>query len=513
MVRYNREVIEPDVPQKDFPSSTIVHGSLWALGGQLAVALTTLLTVPFLVRFLGPEAYGIYSLISVIVTYLVFADLGMGVASTRFGSRALSVADREEEARVTWTSVAINAVPTLLIVMILSALASDLLDLFVDVSAPLLKTSAVALQIAAVAYLFRSLTQVLNTPLMTRMRMDLNTRITGLSIIIQSAAIIWVLIAGGGLIAVFFVTLVGSAFSSFATYLVSVRLLPEVATPRADPRLVRPILQFGFPLMISYIASVILGNAEKLFLAYFDSVVSLAHYSLAFTIAGGFALLSGALSQSLVPVFANFQALDLVEEGRALCNNLIRLILIGTLPVAALLMTFAGPFFTVWAGPEYGRESVLPFLILIIGAVVNLLANVPYIILMSYGRSDLVAKYHLIQLGPYLALAGYLTFTMGPIGAALAWTARNFIDLVQLSSAAAGTAVLDIQSIRQRVSGIAWSALILAIPVVIAILHKELQTLFLITFPCITVYAVVSWRVILDDDERSALKRLLRYRI
>ena len=46
-------------------------------------------------------------------------------------------------------------------------------------------------------------------------------------------------------------------------------------------------------------------------------------------------------------------------------------------PAALLLCVVARPFFTLWAGPEYGRESTLPLYILAAGLVFEVMAFFP----------------------------------------------------------------------------------------------------------------------------------------
>ena len=88
-----------------------------------------------------------------------------------------------------------------------------------------------------------------------------------------------------------------------------------------------------------------------------------------------------------------------------------------------LLCVVARPFFTLWAGPEYGRESTLPLYILAAGLVFEVMAFVPCIP-RAVGRSDLIARCHLIVMIPYLVVSAILISWYGAAGAAAAWSAR-----------------------------------------------------------------------------------------
>src|SRR5258706_16023182 len=92
-------------------TSRVVRGSFLNLGGQGVTMLATLVATPFVIRLLGVPGYGVLALVQVLIGYLSVADMGMGTASTRFGSVAHARGDDEGEAAAIWSSLAIAAVP------------------------------------------------------------------------------------------------------------------------------------------------------------------------------------------------------------------------------------------------------------------------------------------------------------------------------------------------------------------------------------------------------------------
>src|SRR5205823_8255163 len=108
-------------------ASTVARGSLWSVGGQAVTLLASFFATRFVVHRLPPDSYGVLVLVNVLVGYLAFADMGMGVASTKFATEAHAEGDAEE-AKVVWTAALIAAVPSLL--------AAALLPLFAPPLAP-----------------------------------------------------------------------------------------------------------------------------------------------------------------------------------------------------------------------------------------------------------------------------------------------------------------------------------------------------------------------------------------
>ena len=76
-------------------TTRVARGTLWTLVGHGAVMVASLVATPFTIRMLGPESYGVLALVNVLVGYLAFTDVGMGLTATRFrNGRARSVGRR-----------------------------------------------------------------------------------------------------------------------------------------------------------------------------------------------------------------------------------------------------------------------------------------------------------------------------------------------------------------------------------------------------------------------------------
>src|SRR5207248_664614 len=95
-------------------TARVLRGTSFGTAGQFTVLASSFLATPFVVRMLGAERYGVLGLVSLLVGYFLYADLGMGAASTRFGAEALGQQNRRKEVAVVWTSLLVASVPALL---------------------------------------------------------------------------------------------------------------------------------------------------------------------------------------------------------------------------------------------------------------------------------------------------------------------------------------------------------------------------------------------------------------
>ena len=430
----------PDAPTQAAPIVTgnqavsmagqVARGSLWSMGGQSVTLLASLLATPLLIRWLGAEAYGVWALINLLIGYLSFGDLGMGTASTRFGAEAHARGDDKGEAEIIWTALLLGLLPAMLLAVLLVFGAAPLLARVLGLPAHLQPEAVLALRIAALGFIARVAASVLNTPQLVRLRLRLNVAINTTAGVAQIALAPLALRLGGGLAGAALAVTAVNGFAALGHAFFSWRLLPQLRQPGFARTRAHALARFGGALVLSQLAALLLTNGEKLVLTRVASVKTLAYYSVAFTLANLLTMAPVALGQALLPAFTRLWASASAAELQAFYQHALRWLLLGTPPVLLLMAWGARPFLTLWAGPEFGRESSGPFYVLLAGLAVNVVAYVPLNLMIAAGRTQLLARYYWLELLPYLLLAGLLAARFGAIGAAAAWSVRAATDAI-----------------------------------------------------------------------------------
>jgi O-antigen/teichoic acid export membrane protein len=261
------------------------------------------------------------------------------------------------------------------------------------------------------------------------------------------------------------------------------------------------MVKFGAGLALSSIAAVLLINLEKLILTTQTSVEQLAYYSVAFTLSNAATLFGLSMSQSILPAFSQLLDPDRSSQLKALYSRVLKISVFGLLPLIAALFVIARTFFTVWAGPDFGRESTIPFYLLLGGLIFNLNAYIPSALILSAGRSDLFAKFYWIELVPYIIATAVLTGMYGADGAAQAWSARTIIDAFLFFWFA--KRVRGVET-RLDAAKIGIGAGLLAPAVVLTLVYSAnglwlSAPLLLISA---VIYALFVWKYVLADEER-----------
>lgn len=506
--------IDAGAPPRPGPglTSRVVRGSLWNLGGQGVTMLATLIATPFVIRLLGPPSYGVLALINVLIGYLSFADMGMGTASTRFGSQAHARGDDEGEATAIWSALALAAVPAMAVALALAFGARPLVERGLRLPAYLRDPAVIAVRLAAFGLFARAMAGVLNTPAVVRLRMDLVALVTVGTSVGQVLLVPVVIYLGGGLTGAVSVVAGAGVAAAVLYAVIGARLLPRMRRPHIRGELLKLLARFGGALVLSSLAAAVLTSAEKLLLPRYASVQALAFYSVAFTLAYMPTQLPVAILQSLVPAFSQLN----VNPDRTALHQLYRRSLRGMLywavPAAMFICAVARPFFSVWAGPEFGRESTLPLYLLMGGVVCEIMTYVPYAMLITLGRTGLIARCNVSLLVPYLIGSALLIHQFGAVGAAIAWSLRTLTGAIAFAYFAQRTSGFPYSLWPENRRDYLVAVVILLLPApLVGILTSSATLRVGVAIVAVAIYGVLILTRVLTGEERIALRRLLPF--
>lgn len=486
-------------------TTKVVKGSMWTLGGSVLPLGVSLLSTPFIIRFLGAESYGVLLLVGLIPTYFSFADFGMGIASTKFASEAFGQGDKQKEAKVVWTASAIALIASSVVAIPIFVFSDQIVGAL-NVPYHLLTQASVALRIAVAAFVLGILGSVVNSPMLARLRMDLNTITAAVPKILLAAVTPFILYFGGGIVgAVSWAFIVSIATLAVVVYF-SGRLLPEMFRAGISRDLFRPLLKFGGGWFFAMVAIILMANLEKFLVTKIVSVKALAFYSIAFTLASIASTLPVAMTQSLLPAFSQLLTPERHKELQALFSRTIKLNIIWLMPVLMIAFITAHPFLWFWAGPEFAEQSSLPFYVLLVGLLFNVSAYVPYAALVAGGKTGALSVVYFSELVFYALIASVFIYKFGIVGAALAWSLRVTVDAFILFYVSRKE--LDVRAgISNYWKPSVLGALILLPPTFIMLMPGTWgHLMYLMAICCCVAYSYLVWSRIVSEEERIWMK-------
>jgi O-antigen/teichoic acid export membrane protein len=394
--------------------------------------LLSLATVPAYLHVIGEARYGVLAVVWVVLGYFGVFDLGLTRATANQIARLRNDPPVVRE-RVFWTALSLNATLGTVGGVILLFVGRVLLENLLKVAPDLRSEVVTALPWLALAVPLTTVTLVLVGTLEGREQflMVNSLRIAGLAMfqLVPLAYAYWVGPSLTGIIMSATLALVVSTALSFVVAAVS---LPVRNRPRIDAERVGVLLRYGGWITVSGLVSPFLTVVDRVVIGSMLGATAVTRYTVPFALVSRVKLLSDSLARTIFP---RFSMLDRNEAARVSRESLRALAAVMTVLTVVGAVTL-DPFLRVWVGSDIASSSAPVGEILLIGFWLNSLAVVPFALLQAQGRPDLPAKFHVLELAPYIGgLVMGLHFA-GIQGAAWAWSGRAAADAVLLFWAA-----------------------------------------------------------------------------
>jgi O-antigen/teichoic acid export membrane protein len=401
---------------------------------QIYVAVIGIAILPYFLKLLGAEAYGLIGFFALLQSWFSLLDMGLTPTvareSARYSAGAL-------EALVFRRVV--RAITLIFFVIALIGggslwIAADAIAVnWLDTEGLMIREVVFALGVMAVGVSLRWMSGLYRGLLTGAERIALVSMVNVASATLRFIFVIPVMELYGYNITVFFTyQLVVIFLEYFSLFVLSRSVLPSINKCK-DSRIgfnlkaVAPLL--GFSMTIAFTSSVwvLVTQLDKLVLSGMLSLREYGYFVLAIQVAGGLTILTAPLATVLMPRMANAHAkgddASMILSYRQFTQ--FAAVIVGSAGITLALL--AKPILYVWTGDREVVENVAPIMRLYAcGNVCLAFAAFPYYIQYAIGDLKLhlwgnIAFAAILIPGVVLATSFY-----GAIGAGWVWFASNF---------------------------------------------------------------------------------------
>jgi O-antigen/teichoic acid export membrane protein len=235
----------------------------------------------------------------------------------------------------------------------------------------------------------------------------------------------------GGLVAARLVT-------GVALLLACIIKMPELRhAPRFEAGSLRDVFQLGGWMTISNLIGPILVYMDRFLIGAVLSVTAVAYYATPFEMISKLLIVPLAIIGPLFPAFA----VNSVQQDHArtilLLRRAVKYIFLAVFPITVLTVIFAYQGLKMWLGEAFAQHSASVLQWLAVGVLINCMSVVAAAVVQGYGRPDIAAKFHMLEMPLYVIVLWPMLHWYGIVGAAIAWTMRVTLDFVLLFTAAA----------------------------------------------------------------------------
>jgi len=394
--------------------------------GATVPIILSLIIVPLYLRLVGEARFGVLVLVWLFVGYFEFFDFGIGKATANHMARLRDAPPSAREAAF-WTGALINGMLGLVGGLVLLVGGHyGVTGYFGDkLSGELNEEIRMALPWISFAVPVGTVSAVGVAALEARERfLALNTLQVLVTALIQLSPLLVAWWRGPSLDGLIAATVIIRIGATVPVFIACRRYVPLRGRPRFRKSLAAPLFRYGGWVTVTAVIGPILVSVDRLLIGSQIGLGAVAHYTVPYNLVTKFQILPASLVRTLFP---RFSALEW-EEGVPIAREAIFGLAAITLPLTVVAIIVMKPFLSVWIGAEFAEVAAPVGEILLIGVWINSLAWVPTVMLQGQGRPAIVAKLHVLELIPYVAILWIGMAWAGLPGAAWAWVLRVAID-------------------------------------------------------------------------------------
>ncbi|MBB3349633.1 lipopolysaccharide biosynthesis protein [Sphingomonas sp. BK069] len=386
-------------------------------------ALIGLLVVPWYIRYLGIEAYGMIGVHLTLQSLFVLLDLGLSPAVSREVARAGVSGHMAAARRLVHSMSVLFVVAGCLVAALLAAMAPWIARDWLHAGSLPTGQVTLALALSAVTVGLRWPATLYTGVLNGTRRIDLASAIT----------IATTTLANGGAVAV--LAFVEPSLRAFFLWQAAVGLLHSLAmrhaarraigqdaTDRFDWTAIRSIWRFSAGMAGVAATGIVFSQIDKVVLMRTATLVQVGHYTIAIA-------LTSVLYRLITPAFNVVypQFCSLVEAGSEhdlsrQYHASTRLFLSLILPAAMSIVVGAPSILALWVhDPTIVQQTSLIVVLLCLGTAAHCIMYFPYALQLAKGNTTLPLTINLCLSLVFLPLVIVLALARGAVGVAAAW--------------------------------------------------------------------------------------------
>ena len=402
---------------------------------QIYVTLVGILALPFYIKYMGAEAYGLVGFFTMLQTWFALLDLGLTPTIARETARFRAGSYDNLSYRRLFRALSVIFLGIALMGGGLLFLLSDYLSThWLKINNLDLNEVQFAIQIMAVSVALRWMTGLYRGVVTGSERLvwlsGFNSGIASLRFL----GIFPVMWHFGATPTVFFqYQLLIALVEFFGLWFKSHQLLPKLDIAQKkimgwSIKPIRPVLGFSLSIALTGGIWVFATQTDKLIMSNLLSLEDYGYFTLAVLVAGGIMMVSAPVSGALMPRMVKLDSEGKQDQLIQLYRKSTQLVTVLAGSVAIILATFSKPILYLWTGDQHiANVAAETLTFYAIGYGFLAVSAFPYYLQYAKGKLKLHIVGSLLYITTLLPLLLILTNHFGMQGAGYAWLIVNIV--------------------------------------------------------------------------------------
>lgn len=388
-------------------------------------ALVGFAVVPFYLKYLGMEAYGLIGFFMTAQVMFQLLDMGMAPTMNREVARCTASGKLESAGKLLHT-LAIIYWSMAVVIGVLIILLAPVVAMHWLKSKDLPNETVVhALMLMGMVVASRWPIGLYQGALIGAQRMTVSSVVNMSMVTLGSIGAVLILAFVSPTIEAFFAwqACVGLIYA-LTLRKVTWWVIGRSDGNRFDPAELKRIWRFTAGMSAIGLTGLVFSQLDKVILSKVLSLEEFGHYMLATVVVSGLYILITPVFNIIYPRFSTFVAkgdLDSLKKQYRLGTRLLASVLF---PAAMLLSVFAEDIVYVWTGNHKVATSTAPIIALLAsGSALHGVMHFPYALQLAYGATRLSLTIYAVLIVVMLPLFAFLPLVFGTVGGGAAWLA------------------------------------------------------------------------------------------
>jgi O-antigen/teichoic acid export membrane protein len=402
------------------------------LANSVWSAIVSFVAVPFYIKYLGIEAYGLIGYFITLQAVMQLLDVGLSPTINREVARCMAN-DQPQDARNLLHTLAYIYWGTALAIAVLLYLGSTLIaDHWLQSNQLPKETVVEALILMGLIIAARWPVGLYSGAIIGAQRLTISSSVSILAITFGNIGAVLILAFVSPTISAFFlwqaaIGIIYALTMRKAAWLV----VGKSAETRIDLDYLKSVWHFSAGMAGVAVASVILIQSDKVILSRLLSLEDFGRYTLATVAASALYVLLTPLFNTIYPQLTKLVSNNNTEKLLAFYRNSTRIFLALLIPITATVTLYSQELVYLWTGNEELSFQVAPLVsVLISGTALNGVMLFPYALQLANGKYQIALKITLILICITIPTLLLLTDLYGPIGGASTWLITNSLYLI-----------------------------------------------------------------------------------
>lgn len=401
---------------------TLGRNLIAGLANSIWSALIGLAVVPFYLKYLGIEAYGLIGFFVTTQALLQLLDMGMAPTINREVARCSAAGDLKEAGKLLHTLAVVYWGMAAVIAVLMLALAPLIAEYWLQSQQLSPQTISHAVMLMGLVVACRWPIGLYQGALIGAQRLTVSSTINMTMVPIGSVGAIVVLALVSPTIEAFFIWQACVGF----VYAIVMRtaawwIIGDSKANRFNVDNIRRVLRFSLGVGAISISGLVLTQLDKVILSKTVGLEYFGKYMLATMVASSLYILIVPIFNTAYPRFSSLVAQQKMDELLEQYRTASRLLATLLFPSAMVLVLLAQPLIRLWTGNEGLANDVAPLAsLLLIAYALHGVMHMPYALMLAHGETSSMFKIYIALIVVIVPLTAILSVLYGVIGGAWA---------------------------------------------------------------------------------------------